>query len=139
MIFGRFLVGLGAETTNVSILCWVMKWFKNGNFTLAVSLFGATIRVGMILNSQITPYLSKEYSLQVSLYFGTLVCIVCLISACIARLMDFKYSDTDQQHTAYYNPIDEIKKIHTYPLVTILCFIRAECFIGTPSFFYVWV
>jgi hypothetical protein len=74
-----------------------MKWFTGKNLTFAYGCILANYRLASILNAMISPKLSKEYGIEISFHFGSVICCLSLAAVIGVVYMDIKYKKEKKQ------------------------------------------
>lgn len=89
MILGRFIFGLGGECMAVCQSCIIIKWFKQRELALALSLALGSNRIGSFLNSFLCPRLYQvNKSFTLPLFVGLVLCGYSFVCAFFLTIMD---------------------------------------------------
>ncbi|PKQ65202.1 hypothetical protein BZG02_04350 [Labilibaculum filiforme] len=129
MLLGRFLFGLGAETSIVVISKIIVKWFKGKELAFAFGVKLAFARTGSFLAFNLSPVLIESQSgWTLAIWFAAFLVLAALLVFLIYMLFDLKLdkqvkqegllASTDEFH------ISDITKLLTnrsFIYVTLLC------------------
>ncbi len=129
MLLGRFLFGLGAETSIVVISKIIVKWFKGKELALAFGVKLGLARTGSFLAFNLSPVLIESQSgWTLAIWFAAFLVLAALLVFMIYMMFDLKLdkqvkqegllSTTDEFH------ISDITKLLTnrsFIYVTLLC------------------
>lgn len=89
MILGRFTFGLGGECMAVCQSCIIIKWFKQRELALALSLALGSNRIGSFLNSFLSPRLYQiNHTFTLPLFVGLILCCYSFACAFFLTIMD---------------------------------------------------
>ncbi|MGZ2371980.1 MFS transporter [Ancylomarina sp. YFZ004] len=129
MLLGRFLFGLGAETSIVVISKIIVKWFKGKELALAFGVKLGLARTGSFLAFQLSPYLIDSPSgWTTAIWFAALFVCISLLVFMIYMMYDLKLDKQSQEDgvVAKSDPfrMSDLKDLITNPsfmYVTLLC------------------
>lgn len=124
MLLGRFLFGLGAETSIVVISKIIVKWFKGKELALAFGVKLGLARTGSLLAFVLSPILiDSSWGWTMAIWFAALFVTAGLLVFLIYMMLDLKLDR--QQESAHTDSSDAFKFSDLKDLIT------------TPSFLYV--
>jgi len=124
MLLGRFLFGLGAETSIVVISKIIVKWFKGKELALAFGVKLGLARTGSLLAFVLSPILiDSSWGWTTAIWFAALFVTAGLLVFLIYMMLDLKLDR--QQESAHTDSSDAFKFSDLKDLIT------------TPSFLYV--
>jgi len=90
MLVGRFIYGVGAESTTVANNSLMIEWFKNKEMGMAMGLATAIGRLGSVVNYQVSPVLGKS-DLSLAFFGGVGLCCVQLLSVVLVIYLDNRW------------------------------------------------
>jgi MFS family permease len=85
IFLGRLVFGFGGESLSVANSALVADWFRGRELAFAFGVNLAVAKLGSVINNIVSPYLAQKLDVQMSLWFGTIVCIISL--ACVVMVM----------------------------------------------------
>jgi MFS family permease len=59
MVFGRFLIGLGAEALGIAANIFILKWFQGKELSFANALNLSLCRSASVLNTLLSPKIAE--------------------------------------------------------------------------------
>ncbi|MRT93487.1 MFS transporter [Ancylomarina sp. 16SWW S1-10-2] len=129
MLLGRFLFGLGAETSIVVISKIIVKWFKGKELALAFGVKLGLARTGSFLAFQLSPYLIKSPSgWTTAIWFAALFVTISLLVFMIYMMFDLKLDRQSQQDGIAeksdpfkFSDLKELIFNRSFMYVTLLC------------------
>jgi MFS family permease len=129
MLFGRFLFGLGAETSIVVISKIIVKWFKGKELALAFGVKLGLARIGSALAFVISPILiDSPAGWNMAIWFAALFVTAALLVFMIYMMLDLKLDRQTQQNgiAVVSDPfrLSDLKELITnrsFLYVTLLC------------------
>lgn len=92
IFLGRLLFGFGGESLSVASSALVADWFRGRELAFAFGVNLAVAKLGSVINNMMSPYLAQKLNVQMSLWFGTLVCIMSVMCVLVVMPID-KYMD----------------------------------------------
>ncbi len=90
MLLGRFIFGLGAETSIVVISKIIVKWFKGKDLALA---FGVKIgfgRLGTAIALNLSPALANGNDISIAVWLAAVLCLIGLMAFIVYIMFDIK-------------------------------------------------
>jgi len=127
MLLGRFLFGLGAETSIVVISKIIVKWFKGKELALAFGVKLGLARTGSFLAFNLSPILIESPSgWTTAIWFAAFFVTSSLLVFMIYMMLDLKLDRQSQQGISKSDPfrMSDLKKLIMNPsfmYVTLLC------------------
>lgn len=129
MLLGRFLFGLGAETSIVVISKIIVKWFKGKELALAFGVKLGLARIGSALAFVISPILiDSPAGWNMAIWFAAFFVTAALLVFMIYMMLDLKLDRQSQQGSgvAKSDPfrLSDLKDLVTnrsFLYVTLLC------------------
>ena len=129
MLLGRFLFGLGAETSIVVISKIIVKWFKGKELALAFGVKLGLARTGSFLAFNLSPVLiESEQGWTTAIWFAAFLVLSALLVFLIYMMFDLKLDKQVKQEgllaTSDEFRISDITKLLTnrsFIYVTLLC------------------
>ena len=129
MLLGRFLFGLGAETSIVVISKIIVKWFKGKELALAFGVKLGLARTGSFLAFNLSPVLiESEQGWTTAIWFAAFLVLSALLVFLIYMMFDLKLDKQVKQEgllsTSDEFHISDITKLLTnrsFIYVTLLC------------------
>jgi MFS family permease len=129
MLLGRFLFGLGAETSIVVISKIIVKWFKGKELALAFGVKLGLARTGSFLAFNLSPVLIESQSgWTLAIWFAAFLVLAALLVFMIYMMFDLKLDNQEKQEgllsTTDEFRISDITKLLTnrsFIYVTLLC------------------
>ena len=129
MLLGRFLFGLGAETSIVVISKIIVKWFKGKELALAFGVKLGLARIGSALAFYLSPILIEaETGWTTAIWFAAFFVTSSLLVFMIYMMFDLKLdkqtkrdnvvSDSNEFHIS---DITNLLKNRSFVYVTLLC------------------
>jgi len=129
MLLGRFLFGLGAETSIVVVSKVIVKWFKGKELALAFGLKIGIARTGSFAAFFFSPIIAEQSShWNNAIWFAAILLLIGLLAFAVYSLFDLKL-DKQTRETGLpssdeqFRTSDLIKLIsnRSFILVTLLC------------------
>jgi len=78
VLAGNFIFGLGGENASVAYMAILTQWFKGKEMGLALATNLSVGCLAQVFNNILSPMLEKNYSVEIAMWFGTALCIVCM-------------------------------------------------------------
>ncbi len=129
MLLGRFLFGLGAETSIVVVSKILVKWFKGKDLALAFGLKVGFGRLGTFAALQLSPVLADGgESLDVAIWLAAILVTIGLLAFMVYMLFDMKLDRqlgqrTEQKNTEKFKISDifGLLQNRAYLYIAIIC------------------
>jgi len=99
MLTGRIIFGIGAESLNVPLMIFLIKWFKGKELAFSQGLLYSLMLLSSSLNAFLTPRISESVNVQHAIFVGLMVCIVSIVMTFVLIVMD-KYWGIDLNEEA---------------------------------------
>lgn len=123
MLLGRFLFGLGAETSIVVVSKVIVKWFKGKELALAFGLKIGIARSGSWAALYFSPYLAENSShWTMAIWFAAMLLLIALLFFAVYSLFDYRF-DKQVQETSNLREEDKFHMSDMVKLVTNRSFI----------------
>lgn len=90
MLVGRFIYGVGAESTTVANNSLMISWFRNKEMGLSMGVATAIGRLGSVVNYQVSPILA-ENNLSYAFFAGVGLCCMQLLAVALVILLDNRW------------------------------------------------
>lgn len=117
MLLGRFLFGLGAETSIVVVSKVIVKWFKGKELAMAFGLKIGIARSGSWAAFYFSPMLAENSShWTVAIWFAAILLAIALLFFTIYSLIDLRFDKQAQEGSK----MKEEDKFHVSDMVKLL-------------------
>ena len=129
MLLGRFLFGLGAETSIVVVSKIIVKWFKGKELAMAFGFKIGIARAGSWAAFYFSPIIAADASSwNMAIWFAALLLLIALLAFIVYSLFDTKLDNQTGQNSLLsederFQPRDIVKLItnKSFLFVTLLC------------------
>lgn len=129
MLVGRFLFGLGAETSIVVISKIIVKWFKGKELALAFGLKIGMARLGSFAAFNLSPLLSHSSTgWTTAIWFAASLLCVGLLAFAVYAIYDLKYDRQvesgkllTEKERFHLGDVVKLLKNKSFIYVTLLC------------------
>ncbi|MCB0805937.1 MAG: MFS transporter [Bacteroidales bacterium] len=129
MLLGRFLFGLGAETSIVVVSKIIVKWFKGKELALAFGLKIGIARAGSWAAFYFSPIIAEQAAIwNTAIWFAAMLLGIALLAFVVYSFFDYRYdqqiefksqlSDKDQFH---FSDLVKLITNRSFIFVTLLC------------------
>ena len=129
MLLGRFLFGLGAETSIVVVSKVIVKWFKGKELALAFGLKIGIARLGSFAAFYFSPIIAENSShWNNAIWFAAMLLAIALLFFLVYSIYDMKFDkqllDTSKMTEAAKFHVSDLVRLVTnrsFIFVTLLC------------------
>jgi MFS family permease len=106
-IIGRFLLGLGAESLNVSNFKIMGTWFSKNELPHCLSICYASWRFGTLILYIFTPFVMFRFGIATIYFFGSWSTFLCILTS-ITLLFLEDYKQSKNSHSLPYHRVSGI-------------------------------
>ena len=129
MLFGRFLFGLGAETSIVVVSKVIVKWFKGKELALAFGLKIGIARAGSWAAFYFSPIIAQNYSpWNNAIWFAAMLMGIALLFFLIYSIQDLRLDRQinlsgviGEENKFQFNDLYKLVTNRSFIFVTLLC------------------
>jgi len=111
MIVARILYGLGGESSTVAQNVILAQWYRGRELTFSFGITLSFCRGGSVLNNALSPWLAQKFGLDFALWFGAILCAVCVACTVILIPLDLRAEAIIKKHNEQFE--DESEKALT--------------------------
>jgi nitrate/nitrite transporter NarK len=131
MLLGRFLFGLGAETSIVVVSKVIVKWFKGKELALAFGLKIGIARSGSWAAFYFSPVLAQNAShWTMAIWFAVILLAIALLFFTVYSLLDIRFDRQTKKHQTsglrdedkfHFSDLLKLITNRSFIFVTLLC------------------
>jgi MFS family permease len=129
MLLGRFLFGLGAETSIVVVSKIIVKWFKGKELAMAFGFKIGIARAGSFAAFYFSPIIAEQSEIwSTAIWFAAMLLAIALLAFVVYSLVDLKLdrqqiADSISTATEQFHINDLVKLLtnRSFIYITLLC------------------
>lgn len=113
MMWGRAIVGVGAESVQMSLHVMLIRWFRGAEVTAAQGINLSVARMGSVLVAFMSPALCASAGINVAVLMGTIFSVTAFSATLVTVLCDrhFSKESVATRHGGSPMSLQQIKKL----------------------------
>mmetsp|Transcript_11319 Transcript_11319/g.31527 ORF Transcript_11319/g.31527 Transcript_11319/m.31527 type:complete len:429 (-) Transcript_11319:159-1445(-) len=134
MIWGRFIVGVGAESVQMAVHVMLIRWFHGAEVTASQGINLSVARMGSVLVAYLSPLLCASAGISAAVLTGVFVTVAGFVATVGVVLFDSHFEGSEQRRETA--PPISLKRIAKLPvLFWLLAAVIVCCYCSVIPFY----